>query len=133
MILPANAEGIIDVDVVHCIIPLVSVVFTSWAQSIIQEGAVSSHPSIISRCRQDAEPVGHLNDSVLIIVLIISNSVTNHEALKIGDVRAALVLGAVSNVPVDSLDKTRDIDSSIRLSSNVKIFGLKLGELIHNC
>jgi hypothetical protein len=68
----------------------------------------------------------------LIVKSVIGHTVANHETLKVRDITAALVLSAVSNVPIDSLNKARNINSGVGLSSNVKILALKLRELVHN-
>jgi hypothetical protein len=69
----------------------------------------------------------------LIVKSVIGHTVANHETLKVRDITAALVLSAVSNVPIDSLNKARNINSGVGLSSNVKILALKLRELVHYC
>jgi hypothetical protein len=68
----------------------------------------------------------------LIVKSVIGHTVANHETLKVRDITAALVLSAVSNVPIDSLNKARNVDSGVRLSRNVKISSLKFRELVHN-
>jgi len=113
LVLPADTESIVDVNIIHSCLPLASKLVAGWAKRINSESAIVSQPSVVCRSWEDTEPVGHFNNSICVIVLVISNSVSYHESFKVRGVSATLVKSAISDVPIDSFNKARNINSSI--------------------
>jgi hypothetical protein len=84
----------------------------------LEVGVVASFHLVVVIVVNESEPVGLLHEGWVSVVLPVGDTVANCEALKVW-----LVVGRFSGleVGIDSLDKLRNVDSSVGLSSNVQI------------
>ena len=128
----ASTKCIVRIDISHCQVELIDEGLADGRESVVEEGAIVSLPSEVGLRRQDSVPEAHIKHLICIVEIVVGAAVSHHEALKIGNKCATLILSAVTDIPIDSFDETRNIDSSIWLSRDIDISVLKFWELCHN-
>jgi len=128
----AGSKCIIRIDVDHGLIKFIVQLFANRRESVIKQRTVVWLPSEIDLWGQDTVPEAHIKHLIDIIELVFCASISYHESLKFWDKSATLVLSAISNVPINSLNKTRNVDSSIGFTRDIDISILKFWELVHN-
>jgi len=128
----ASTKCIVWINVCHCLVELVNKSLADGWKSVVEERAIVSLPPEVGLWRQDTIPETHIKHLISIIEIVVSTSISHHKALKFRNESATLVLSAVSNVPIDSFNKTRNVYSSIWFSRDINVSVLKFWELSHN-
>ena len=75
-----------------------------------------SSVSIVKAVTDESVVVGHVEVGGVAIVFPVGNSVSNHEALKVGNPTVGVCLLSIVDVSVDSQSELRNVDASIGLT-----------------
>ena len=111
-VLVALSKGVINVNVLSCVLKLLEelVANSGW---VLLLGAFVILKTFIGRGSKDAIPVSHFDVLVLIVEVVVSNTVSDNKAFEVGNIAALATLCAISDVPIKSFNKTRNINASI--------------------
>lgn len=130
-VLIALSEGIINVNVLGSTLEFLEKLIANRGRGFLLSAAINLQ-TCVGRGSNNAVPVSHLDILVLVVEVVVSNTISNDPSLKVGNIAARILSGAISDVPVESFNQARYVNTGIGLSGDVEIVLLKLWELAHD-